>query len=230
MTISRMLYIDDSGAERDGLIVYGWIECRPERWRHALRTILQMRTGLYRDYLVPPARELHATEFVNGRGRISIRDDGEDKTEWKTLGRKVARVCLEMLANCEDISIGAVYRHTTAKGSDFHQEKGQTYQKLLEMLDAQHREEGSYVLVGMDGNGTDPIYRDAHRSLALDTRHVIEDPMFHESKQSQLMQMADLVAYTAFCHLNRHEGNEFAWDWYENYLVFRDCQRGPQQI
>lgn len=80
MTISRMLYIDDSGAERDGLIVYGWIECRPERWRHALRTILQMRKGLYRDYLVPPARELHATEFINGRGRISTRDDVEDKT------------------------------------------------------------------------------------------------------------------------------------------------------
>ncbi|MEU1713548.1 DUF3800 domain-containing protein [Micrococcus luteus] len=230
MTISRMLYIDDSGAERDGLIVYGWIECRPERWRHALRTILQLRKGLYRDHLVPPARELHATEFINGRGRISTRDDVEDKTEWKTLGRDVARACLEMLAGCEDIRIGAVYRQTTAKGSDFHKEKGRVYQELLEMLDAQHRAEDSYVLVGMDGNGDDPIYREAHRALALDTRHVIEDPMFHDSKQSQLMQMADLVAYTVFCHLNRHKGNEFAWGWYEQYLEPRECEQGLQQM
>ncbi|MEI5005420.1 DUF3800 domain-containing protein, partial [Micrococcus yunnanensis] len=226
----RMLYIDDSGAERDGLIVYGWIECRPDRWRHVLGTILQMRKDLYRDYLVPPARELHATDFANGRGRISTLAGVDDKTEWKTLGREVARVCLETLAGCEDVRIGAVYRRTTATGKDYHREKGETYLALLEMLDAQHRAEDSYVLVSMDGNGDDPIYRDAHRALPLATRHVIEDPMFHDSKQSQLMQMADLVAYTAFCHLNRHRGNEFAWSWYEQYLAPRDCQQGSQEI
>ena len=230
MTISRMLYIDDSGAEKDGLIVYGWIECRPERWRHALRTILEMRKELYRNYLVPPAHELHATKFVNGRTRISTRADADDKTEWKTIGREVARVCLDMLAGCEDIRIGAVYRHTSATGAKYHQEKGRVYQGLLERLDAEHRADGSYVLVGMDGDGSDPIYRAAHRSLPLDTRHVIEDPSFHDSKQSQLMQMADLVAYVAFCHLNRHQGNQFAWNWYQHYLGPRDCQQGPQQI
>lgn len=228
MTISRMLYIDDSGAERDGLIVYGWIECRPERWRHALGVILQMRKDLYRDYSVPPSRELHATDFANGRGRISTRADVDDKTEWKTLGRQVARVCLEMLLDCEDIRVGAVYRRTSATGKEFHHEKGKAYLALLEILDAQHRADNSYVLVGMDGD--DPIYRDAHRSLPLNTRHVIEDPMFHDSKQSQLMQMADVVAYTAFCHLNRHRGNEFAWNWYEQYLAPRDVRQGPQEI
>jgi len=54
--------------------------------------------------------------------------------------------------------------------------------------------------------------------------------MFHDSKQSQLMQITDLVAYAAFRHLNRHGGNEFAWGWYENYLLPRDCQQGPQQM
>ena len=36
MTISRMLYVDDSGAVDHGLIVYGWIEVVPDRWRHGL--------------------------------------------------------------------------------------------------------------------------------------------------------------------------------------------------
>jgi hypothetical protein len=50
MTISRMLYVDDSGAVDHGLIVYGWIEVAPERWRHGLRTILELRKQLYRDH------------------------------------------------------------------------------------------------------------------------------------------------------------------------------------
>src|SRR6218665_820048 len=66
MTISRMLYVDDSGAVDHGLIVYGWIEVAPDRWRHGLGTILELRKQLYRDHHVPPATELHATKFVNG--------------------------------------------------------------------------------------------------------------------------------------------------------------------
>jgi hypothetical protein len=230
VTISRMLYIDDSGSVDSGLVVYGWIECRPDRWRHALRTILEMRKALYRDHLVPPSQELHATKFVNGRSRISTRDDLEGKTEWKTLGRAVALNCLEVLASCEDIRIGAVYRRTHATGTEYRLQRAEVYQELLQALNDHHRAEDSYALIGMDGNGSDPTYYNAHRSLPLNTRHLIEDPMFHDSRQSQLMQMADLVAYTVFCHLNRHHGNQFAWEWYNDYLAPRDCQGGPQAL
>ncbi|RLY95085.1 hypothetical protein CWC38_07495 [Kocuria tytonicola] len=225
-----MLYIDDSGSVESGLVVYGWVECRPERWRHALRTILELRKFLYREYLVPPSQELHATKFVNGRSRISTRDDQHGRTEWKTLGRQVAVDCLETLARCEDLRIGAVYRQTAAIGSGYREQRAEVYRELLESVNEQHRAEDSYVLIGMDGNGSDRAYFNAHRALPLATRHVIEDPMFHDSKQSQLMQMADLVAYSAFCHLNRHQGNEFAWEWYEQYLTPRGPFDGPQGI
>ena len=69
MTISRLLYVDDSGAVDRGLIVYGWLEVTPDRWRHGLRTILELRKQLYRDHQVPPATELHATKFVNGQNQ-----------------------------------------------------------------------------------------------------------------------------------------------------------------
>lgn len=42
--------------------------------------------------------------------------------------------------------------------------------------------------------------------------------MFHSSRRSQWTQIADIVAWSGFTHLNPHAGNEFAWTWYDHYL------------
>ena len=229
MTISRMLYVDDSGAVDHGHIVYGWLEVAPDRWRHGLRTILELRKQLYRDHQVPPATELHATKFVNGRTRISTRTSS-DAEDWKTLGRAVAVKCLETLAASPDIKIGAVWRGTSTTGRAYYEERGEVYRTLVEGWNAEHRGADSYAFVSMDGNGSDPTYFNAHRSLALDTRHIIEDPMMHDSVRSQWVQMADLVAYSVFTHLNRHPGNEFGWSWYEDYLQSKDVNGSPKRL
>lgn len=229
MTISRMIYVDDSGSVDQGLIVYGWLEVSPERWRYALRTILELRKELYRDHQVPPATELHATKFVNGRNRIAT-TTGDGPAEWKTLGRAVAEQCLRVLADSPDIKVGAVWRDTSATGRAYYEERGEVYRELINGWNNDHRADDSYVFVSMDGNGSDPTYFDAHRSLPLDTRHVIEDPMMHDSGRSQWVQMADLVAYTAYTHLNRHQGNQFGWTWYEDYLRPKDVNGGPKRL
>jgi hypothetical protein len=225
-----MLYVDDSGSEPSGLIVYGWIECDPDRWRNALRALLELRKSLYRDHHVPPAEELHATKFVNGRTRISTAVGERDLEEWKTLGRAVAVRCLEVISACPDIAVGAVYRRTTLRGRGYYEERGRVYLDLITLWNDQHREAGDHAFISMDGNGTDPNYVNAHRALPLDTRHIIEDPMFHDSKRSQLVQMADLVAYTTFVDLNRHRGNEFAWGWRQRYLDGCDVFGGARAI
>jgi len=85
-------------------------------------------------------------------------------------------------------------------------------------------------MVFMDGDGSDTTYRAAHRNLKLSARRVIEDAVLTDSKHSQLVQMADLVAWSANAHIEPHRGNEFAWDWYTKFLSERDPQRAPTPI
>lgn len=67
----------------------------------------------------------------------------------------------------------------------------------------------------MDGDGTDPAYRAAHRELKLATRSLIEDPLFQNSQHSQWVQMADIVACTAYMRLARIRAKAHTWGWYD---------------
>lgn len=224
--LERLIYVDDSYNEsHSGLIVYGWVECHPTRWRHALSTWLELRKELYREFTIPPSIELHATKFVNGRDRL-VTDNtsvpaefftGDGALRKKDIGRAVAIRCLETLSRSADISTGAVYTQTTHRGKDFAEQKYALYRRLVHHWDAECRTFGSYAMVTMDGD--DPHFLDAHRSLKLADRHIIEDPTLHDSRRSQWIQMADLVAYTSLMSLNRHRQNEFAWHWYRDHLA-----------
>ncbi|MFE1472136.1 DUF3800 domain-containing protein [Nocardiopsis dassonvillei] len=230
--LSRMLYLDDSGSDRHGgLIVYGWVEVEPAFWSRSLRQWLEMRKLLVRDHAVPVTQELHATQYINGRSRIStnpppqFEKDGE--VLWKDLGRSVALRCLEVIRGCEHLQVGAVYRWEPAGGKAYGQAKYETYRDFIADLDDELRVANTYGHVTMDGD--DPHYREAHRLLKLDSRHLIEDPVAHDSRVSQWTQIADLVAYTANIHLNRYRGNQFGWDWYSTYLAPRDPHGAPRE-
>ncbi|WP_406320157.1 hypothetical protein [Streptomyces sp. NBC_01637] len=57
---ARILYIDDSGAESTGYVLYGWAEIDLSQWSAALRCLLAFRKKLYADTGIPADYELHA--------------------------------------------------------------------------------------------------------------------------------------------------------------------------
>jgi mannose/cellobiose epimerase-like protein (N-acyl-D-glucosamine 2-epimerase family) len=220
----RLFYVDDSGSVVTGYVVYSWIECDAAQWRSGLAAWLGLRRELYNRYRIPPAYELHATAFLNGRGNPST-DEAWNRS--KQARWEAAELMLAAIAACPELSVGTVYRHTAARGHAYHEHRVGLYDRLVGHLDTRLAADGELGMLLMDGDGTATGYYAAHRALKLSRRSLIEDPLFQASHRSQWVQIADLAAYVAFQSLLRYPGKEFCWDWYERYL--RPCDRngGP---
>ncbi|WP_143546441.1 MULTISPECIES: DUF3800 domain-containing protein [unclassified Rhodococcus (in: high G+C Gram-positive bacteria)] len=227
-----MIYVDDSGHPQSGLAVYGWIEFSPDHWRSVLRFWLDTRKRLWREFGVPVTKELHTTEYANGRGRISKRIPErhihEGHEYWKDFGREVAIECLDTLRSTEGLIVGAVYRR--GQPDDLARTKRELYADLVTRIEGELARSDSLGLIFMDGDGSDSSYRTTHRGLALGERRVIEDAIHIDSSGSQLVQMADLVAWCANVVVDSHVKNEFAGRWYADYLSERDPNREPEEI
>jgi len=120
----RLFYIDDSGAEATGWIIYSWIEVTIGNWSTGLRRWLDLRKDLYARYRIPPAYELHATAFAGGRGNPST-----NPTWNRALANRipVMHEALATLAATPHLRVGTAYRRTHARGSAYHTEREHLY-------------------------------------------------------------------------------------------------------
>ncbi|MFJ3036016.1 DUF3800 domain-containing protein [Curtobacterium pusillum] len=230
--LARLMYIDDSGHQGSGLVVFGWVCMTPASWQPILRRWLDVRKALHRYLGIDVDRELHATDFVNGRGRIASRiperylHDGVPY--WRDLGQDVALRLLRELSSFEGLSIGSAFRRLEPHPTQA--EKVRFYRDLVREWETELDRSREFAMLFMDGNGLDHSYRTAHRQLRLDSRRIIEDPLMIDSTSSHFVQMADLIAWCAYVAVEQPNRHEFAWPWYEEYLAVRDPRRAPTEL
>lgn len=208
----RLFYIDDSGAEKNGIVTFSWVELSVDDWRKGIGAVLGWRGRLNREHEIPKRYEIHMTDFANGRGNPSAKGDVWNRR--KANRSEVLDEAFGFFARWEWMSVGTVYSLTTAKRVAFRDEKIRVYGKLLQILQDRLEETSEWGLVFMDGDGSDHSYTRAHRDLPLDSRLIVEDPLFQDSGGTLWMQMADIVAYAGYEHIMRLEAKKFAWDWY----------------
>lgn len=222
----RLFYVDDSGAEVTGFATFSWIEFLVDEWKPGLRQVLNWRKELMTSYQIPTLYELHATKFANGRGNPSLDEEWNRKKSNRSI---VMDECVEFLADRPWVGMGTVYSQTTLRRVPFAKERARVYQELVKLIDARLFAAGEIGILIMDGDGTDDSYISAHRSLTLQTRSLIEDPIFQHSHRSQWVQLADITAYSAYQHLLQHDSKRFAWPWYPR-LLGRDVLGGALKV
>lgn len=230
--LAHLIYVDDSGHQQSGLVVYGWVRFAPSHWPLILRRWLELRKRLYREFRIHIETELHSTDYIHGRKHVTEkppqRHVHDGVTYWKNLGREVATILLEEISSLEGLTAGAVYRRYAPNPAAA--QKVDVYRALIMQWEAELTDAAQYGMVFVDGDGTDSSYQTAHRGLELDHRRILEDPIMTQSSMSQLVQIADLVAWCAFVTVERHPSQEFAWGWYDRYLSVRDPHRSPQEV
>lgn len=223
---TRLFYIDDSGAGQTGYAVYAWLACDITAWTAALSAWLALRRELSTRFGIPSDFQLHAGTFLTGHGRPS-RDAGWNLHKSNRIA--VAELALQTIARCDALSVGAVYRRFV-KPTRLGIARAELYEALLARLDRWLADNDSLGLLLVDGDGTDPAYEAAHRSLDLRSRRIVEDPLFQVSRRSQWIQMADLVAYAAYQSLLRQPSRRYCWTWYDDYLRPSDPDGGPVEL
>jgi len=230
MPAVRVFYVDDSGVDNQGWVIFGWIEFPLDDWSAVLGHRLSWRKDLNRNLKIPASYHLHTAEFLGNRGEPPSLDADWNAGSKKFIRRKRIAVLEQALRNvrtCPALGLGVVHRHTTARGKAFALEKQEVYAKLVQHLDARLAVENETGLLILDGDGSDAGFTQGHRTLPLQTRNLVEDPLYQRSHSSQLIQMADLVAFSGYQSLLRHEEKHFAWNWYSDHLQPRDMAGQP---
>src|SRR5919198_1348266 len=156
---TRMYYVDDSGAGETGYAVFSWITCDIAAWHTGLAAWLALRRRFFVDYKIPPSYELHASVFVNGRGRPSL------NVAWnlhKANRVEATKLALSAIADCPELTVGTVYRRFRRPGG-LGEARNELYGRLVDRLDHQLADGGELGLIFMDGDGSDRNLAEAHR-------------------------------------------------------------------
>lgn len=212
LTTTYIAYIDDSGNEERS--VYLALLIPADKWSPTLREWLEFRRGIYENMHVPADIELHAAEVVQpGKNILAPNEEFGINTDGARR-KKLLDLAVRKIGLLEHVKIVSF--------QDSHITPPQCYERFLKCLEDLLAAENSWAILVVDGEDSDQEHKKAHRRLKLDQRRILEDPWKQDSKHSQLVQMADLAAYTLFQGHQLNKKREFMWPWMAKYLHDRE--------
>lgn len=192
-----IIYIDDSWSK--GTYCFSAIAIREDHWKHVFRNLRTWRKTINRTDGVHLHKELHATDFVAGRGRISSRTI----TKWRRC--QLFREGLKLLDEQKGLRIFNVCSTQSLE---------QAFERLLNRINRAMEIAQSRAILICD-EGSERVYTRLARKMAVHnfiasrygrwpdgtharnvpTNHIVEDPVFKNSAHSYLVQCADFCVY-----------------------------------
>ncbi|WP_330350111.1 DUF3800 domain-containing protein [Streptomyces sp. NBC_00582] len=202
-----MYYIDDSGIPSSGLALYTAVGVPKAEAARVLRVWQELRDRWSRDHGIPPEYELHANNFLAGRGRPGGRNP------LKIERYRMAQEALDVIAAQPGLDIVTVY---TQDATHWGRAKRRAYDRLLRVLDQRLAEAGETAALVVDGDGSEHLYDEVH--LSLRPSRIPLSAVAIPAHVSTWLQMADLVAYCGCQAIARQENRRFMWGWYGRHL------------
>ncbi|MGA8707893.1 MAG: DUF3800 domain-containing protein [Steroidobacteraceae bacterium] len=193
-----MFYIDDSS--EGGEHAFCAISVPAGAWRETFAAIKAWRQQLKQTDGVYMRKELHATEFVAGRGKVS------DRIVPKGRRCQIFRDSLSLLSTMPQLSLFSV----VLRRQDWAFERllnrinrTMLAQNTQAILISDEGKEGDYTKLvrKMSVHNPIPSQFGVWKGTGSETRNIpieriIEDPIFRPSDRSYLLQMADFCAFS----------------------------------
>ncbi|WP_327702072.1 DUF3800 domain-containing protein [Streptomyces decoyicus] len=207
----RLYFVDDGGNARTTVcfaslgIDLAHADAANQRWR-AFRAELNADARLE----IPADSSLHSVKLVGARGRHVHRSRSTDRDTHRQHCQEVILRGLRTIAAMPGARVRAVYRET----DDYGRDRPALYAGLLRQLNAELAKSGIHGVVIVDGDGTDGALRRAHRALPDEGRHIVGDPVFRPARLLDLLQGADMLAYSAYQAIAKHPSRAFMWHWF----------------
>jgi hypothetical protein len=195
----HFIYMDDSGDEN--VRAYAALAVADVDWKDVFEAIKAYRRDLKKQHGIFVTLELHATEFVGGRGRIA------PKVVFKGTRCRIFRETLAFIAHLRGVRL---FNAIGPKANE-----SLIFERLMNRINTNMRKCGSNAVIVHD-HGKDytslvrrlcvynPIQSrygqwgdgNTYKNITLD--NILEDIMFRDSARSYFIQLVDFCAYALF--------------------------------
>ena len=202
--MTEIAYIDESYDE--SFFAMSALIVPVAHWRETFEAIKVHRQTLKAVYGIFTSKELHALEFVSGRGRIS------ERMIPKGLRAQLFRETMDMLAGLPNVHvISGIWPIGDTGKKEIH---AKAFSRIAERLQRRAVETGGHILRMVDEGKDVELRKIARRSAIynmvgsrygawedgspaknIPNDRLVEDPIFRSSARSYFLQLADFVAY-----------------------------------
>lgn len=202
--MAEIAYIDES--YDDEIFAMSALIVPVAHWRDTFEAVKVHRHQLKTVYGIFTSKELHALEFVSGRGRIS------ERMIPKGLRAQLFRETMDMLVGLQHVRV--ISGAWPMNGTEKREIHAKAFSRIAERLQRRAVKSGSHILRMVDEGKDVELRRIARRSAIynmvgsrygmwedgapaknIPNDRLIEDPIFRSSARSYFLQLADFVAY-----------------------------------
>lgn len=188
-------YIDDSKGDRS--VCYSAIVIPAQSWNSALASLIEMRRQMAATDGIFIRKELHATEWVGGRGRIA-RDFVP-----KAARARLFRFVMQTIADLPNVCIFNAYAHKS--------QEERLFDRLLNRIHINMQKQNSQAIIFSDeGKNYDAMLRRLRRFNPVSFRgrptrndpldRIVEDIVYRDSAANYFIQCADFCAFSLLRH------------------------------